>query len=204
MNKELFQLNDNLGAVTNEKGNLRVVYKGNNNCEFKDILEKENELELLKNENKKLSDELFSIKTSGTLSDLIILIGLISGFATYSYFGDLGIWFSMLSCYVPAKIVSLIVGSSDVGFIGLTRIGRIIAYIKKNKKYKELKNNIDNLSEEVKNMQLKSEYLGDSSHDFTPIINECLHSDVKIIDLNTGKSSNKGKRRVKTRNELTR
>ena len=56
MNKELFQLNDNLGAVTNEKGNLRVVYKGNNNCEFKDILEKENELELLKNENKKLSE----------------------------------------------------------------------------------------------------------------------------------------------------
>lgn len=195
MNKELFQINDNIGAVTNEKGNLRVIYKENNNSEFKDILERENELESLKDEEKELSENLFSIKYGSFLSDLIILIGLIAGYFAFIN-GDLNFWTSMLCCYVPTKIVSLLVGLDEMGLLAFTRIGRIIVYFKKKKKYKELNDRYRKLDKELRNMQKKSQYLGDASHDFTPFLNQCLQSDIKMISLSNGVSSNRGKRRI--------
>ena len=44
MNEYLSQINDNYGIVSDENGEIKVVTKSENNCEFQDILLKENEL----------------------------------------------------------------------------------------------------------------------------------------------------------------
>ena len=50
MNEYLSQINDNYGIVSDENGEIKVVTKSENNCEFQDILLKENELENLNQE----------------------------------------------------------------------------------------------------------------------------------------------------------
>ncbi len=54
MNQCLIQINDNYCAVSDEKGNVKVVSKENSDVSFEEILTKENELSSLKT---KLSDD---------------------------------------------------------------------------------------------------------------------------------------------------
>ena len=49
MNKNLVQISNNFGVVSDENGEIKVVTKSETNCEFQNILLKENELQYLVN-----------------------------------------------------------------------------------------------------------------------------------------------------------
>ncbi len=50
MNKELIETNNNHGAVLDENGNVNLIKKENDSCQFEEILSKENDLENLKSQ----------------------------------------------------------------------------------------------------------------------------------------------------------
>ena len=49
MNKELIKLSDNLGAVTNENGDVKIIEVNEEKSSLEDILLKENEIENIQN-----------------------------------------------------------------------------------------------------------------------------------------------------------
>ena len=78
MNEYLSQISDNYGIVSDENGEIKVVTKSETNCEFQNILLKENELENLNQElisAKRKSTENKANTIFGELGNLVIIGG---------------------------------------------------------------------------------------------------------------------------------
>ena len=80
MNRNLIELNENQGITIDEYGNSTIVSKEQNNCSLKEILEKENQLELLNDDldaaNREYKETRSNLKLS-RLSNIGTLLGTI-------------------------------------------------------------------------------------------------------------------------------
>ena len=164
MNQGLVQINDNYGVVSDESGNIKLISKENNDCEFQDILKKENELEYLNASLKKLKEELATNASNtkyGEVASGLILIGEVFLYALLSSGTSFEVLVTVMTCYYAASkmlaFASLCVGSSRV-----TRIGRYIEKKKLNASIKEIKERIPQVKKEIENMKEKVDYVVES------------------------------------------
>lgn len=154
MNEYLSQISDNYGIVSDEFGEIKVVTKSENNCEFQDILLKENELENLNQELIAAKEKLIDNKErtiNGELCNLVIIVGLIMlAIAIFPVVSTQSLIYMLIGTYAIIKSISLALYG--------TRIGRY----KKNKKLKStiesLEENSVQLEAELKNLKEKAKY----------------------------------------------
>lgn len=154
MNEYLSQISDNYGIVSDEFGEIKVVTKSENNCEFQDILLKENELENLNQELIAAKEKLIDNKErtiNGELCNLVIIVGLIMlAIAIFPVVSTQSLICMLIGTYAIIKSISLALYG--------TRIGRY----KKNKKLKStiesLEENSVQLEAELKNLKEKAKY----------------------------------------------
>lgn len=94
MNKNLVELNENCGMAVDENGNITIITKENSEHEFKEILERENELETIGTDFSDVYDKYTTAKInlkSSRLSNIVIvtftllLAGLL-GFTNSGYY----------------------------------------------------------------------------------------------------------------------
>lgn len=141
MNKELIKLSDNLGAVTDECGDVKIVEANNNNLE--NILLKENELEELQNKMYFLQRDLDGkniIKKIAILLELIFCF-ICLPFSIYLVLYGASNLFGALLMIIPFILE---------GIFPITLVGNPVIF---SKKLKELKSEIAVLEEELNNKQ---------------------------------------------------
>lgn len=154
MNEYLSQISDNYGIVSDENGEIKVVTKSENNCEFQDILLKENELENLNQELIAAKSELTENKANtifGELGNLVIIGGgIFLSIELFPVVSTQSLIYMLIGTYAIIKSISLVMYG--------TRIGRY----KKNKKLKStiesLEENSVQLEAELKNLKEKAKY----------------------------------------------
>lgn len=195
MNKNLVLLSDNVGTVTDEHGNIKVVTKENDNYELKDILAKENEVDNKKNE---LENSEYNLR----INKIRIILGELLNIAV---FGSSIIMYTIGRDSV-SKVGSLVVAGLFYGtFRGLS-LGMFGTRISKYRERKQLKANIKELDEEVpelekelKNMKDKTRYsneqdliLATNYPNYDEIISEGMKNpstnQVKILSLTRNKN----------------
>ena len=143
MNKNLTQINENYGIVSDEHGNVNIVTKKNAGYELKDILKKENELDEANNMLYNKKNELNHRKLraiGGEILNIVLVILTISIYLdlrTTSYF--LAAIRSAALYYLPLKLLCC-------GIAGGTRIGRY-------SKIKHLKKSIAELEEKIPKLE---------------------------------------------------
>lgn len=189
MNEYLSQISDNYGIVSDENGEIKVVTKSETNCEFQDILLKENELENLNLELIAAKRELTENKANtifGELGNLVIIGGgIFLGMELFPATSTQLLIFMLIGIYaIPKSILLAMCG---------TRIGRY-------KKNKKLKSSIESLEEnslqlevELKNLKEKAKYKVETDtknycaqYGSTKNVSEVLNEDlgkVKILKL---------------------
>lgn len=154
MNEYLSQISDNYGIVSDENGEIKVVTKSENNCEFQDILLKENELENLNQELIAAKSELTENKANtifGELGNLVIIGGgIFLSIELFPVVSTQSLIYMLIGTYAIIKSISLVMYG--------TRIGRY----KKNKKLKStiesLEENSVQLEAELKILKEKAKY----------------------------------------------
>ena len=154
MNEYLSQISDNYGIVSDENGEIKVVTKSETNCEFQDILLKENELENLNQELITAKEELIENKANtifGELGNLVIIGGgIFLGIELFPATSTQLLIHTLIGMYAITKTILLAMCG--------TRIGRY----KKNKKLKSsiesLEENSVQLEAELKNLKEKAKY----------------------------------------------
>lgn len=154
MNEYLSQISDNYGIVSDENGEIKVVTKSENNCEFQDILLKENELENLNQELIAAKEKLIDNKErtiNGELCNLVIIGGgIFLSIELFPVVSTQSLIYMLIGTYAIIKSISLALYG--------TRIGRY----KKNKKLKStiesLEENSLQLEAELKNLKEKAKY----------------------------------------------
>lgn len=143
MNKELIKLSENLGAVTNECGDVKIVEVNQNSNNLEKILLKENELE---NMQSKICSLQKNLEVKNLTKIMAIFLGLI---------------FCLIS--LPFSIYLVLDGTNELSFallkttpfifegiIPITLVGNPVTF---SKKLRELKSEITNLEEELNNKQ---------------------------------------------------
>lgn len=116
MNKEFIQVDDNLGFVIDDDGDMLVVKKDNRDYEFENILSLENEVENSSNELEKLYSKRHIIKEKIIrVKNLFLLSAFLDVFAIFSSL--IGYYNSVFITEVIA--INAIVVSLGVGF-GIT------------------------------------------------------------------------------------
>lgn len=161
MNKNLVQISNNFGVVSDENGEIKVVTKSETNCEFQNILLKENELENLNQELISAKRKLTENKANtlfGELGNLVIIGGGI--FLSIELFPVVStqlLIYQLIGTYAILKSIILAMYG--------TRIGRY----KKNKKLKSsietLEENSVQLEAELKKMKEKAKYSASCTED---------------------------------------
>lgn len=154
MNEYLSQISDNYGIVSDENGEIKVVTKSENNCEFQDILLKENELENLNQELIAAKSELTENKANTIFAELgnLVIIGggIFLSIELFPVVSTQSLIYMLIGTYAIIKSISLVMYG--------TRIGRY----KKNKKLKStiesLEENSVQLEAELKNLKEKAKY----------------------------------------------
>lgn len=154
MNEYLSQISDNYGIVSDENGEIKVVTKSENNCEFQDILLKENELENLNQELITAKSELTENKANTIFAELgnLVIIGggIFLSIELFPVVSTQSLIYMLIGTYAIIKSISLVMYG--------TRIGRY----KKNKKLKStiesLEENSVQLEAELKNLKEKAKY----------------------------------------------
>lgn len=189
MNEYLSQISDNYGIVSDENGEIKVVTKSENNCEFQDILLKENELENLNQELIAAKSELTENKANTIFAELgnLVIIGggIFLSIELFPVVSTQSLIYMLIGTYAIIKSISLVMYG--------TRIGRY----KKNKKLKStiesLEENSVQLEAELKNLKEKAKYKVESDtknycveSSFTKNTSEVLNVDlgkVKVMKL---------------------
>ncbi len=154
MNEYLSQISDNYGIVSDENGEIKVVTKSENNCEFQDILLKENELENLNQELIAAKSELTENKANTIFAELgnLVIIGggIFLSIELFPVVSTQSLIYMLIGTYAIIKSISLVMYG--------TRIGRY----KKNKKLKStiesLEENSVQLETELKILKEKAKY----------------------------------------------
>ena len=154
MNQNLVQINDNYGAVSDENGSIKVISKENSDCELKDILIKENELEDLSSKLNTAKKELSFNKIDTIFGEFLntVIIGgeIFLYFALNSTFSTEALITVMILFYIPIKGVNLLSGGS--------RIGRHIKRKKLNETIRDLDKKIPQLEKTLTDMKTKAKY----------------------------------------------
>ena len=215
MNKTLMEINSNFGVVSDENGKLNVVSKENDKYSFRDILKKENEYNKLSTERFDLLHKLTAIKMNELFNDLAVICGLVLGYLVYLE-SSFGLWISMIGTYAIFKGCYLVSYDMDAGVPSLFRIGRIISHIKGKKRLKVLDELVPKMQDELNKKKEETVFLGkglgalEQSQFTYDRLNNC-ENNIRVVDLTdtysytgSNKETKKGKRRLKTRNELTR
>ena len=148
MNCNFVQINNHLGAVSDENGEIKIISKENNDNNFEDILRSENEIDNKKEELALKTNELKSREIKVVhmeLLNLCVLIGEIIIYVSTHLKVDINILlFTMLFYYSLGK--------------GLILIG--YGTRKSNyRKIKELKTTIEELKEKIPELKKQLEYL---------------------------------------------
>lgn len=154
MNQNLVQINDNYGVVSDEVGNIKVVNKENNDCELKDILIKENELEALSSKLNTAKKELSSNKIDTIFGE--ILNTLIIG-------GEIVLYVVLNSTLPTAALITLmalfyIITKGTNLLAEGSRIGKYIKRKKINETIRELDEKIPQLEKILTDMKTKTKY----------------------------------------------
>ena len=154
MNQNLVQINDNYGAVSDENGSIKVISKENSDCELKDILIRENELENLslklntakKELSSNKSDTIFGeiLNTLIVAGEIVLYVGLNSTLPTAALITVMALF------YIPTKGMNLVSEGS--------RIGRYIKRKKLNATIRDLDEKIPQLEKTLTDMKAKTKY----------------------------------------------
>ncbi len=193
MNQNLFQLNDNCGIVSDEKGNTNLIKKENNSYQFDEILLKENEIERLRNKLSDCKDKLSLNKQNiiyGEIASIFLIVLEIFMFGfLHSTVPIKKLLFIMAISYLPLKaIITLTYG---------TRIGKHNKKIKLNGEIEKIESDIPTLEKELDKIKEKSKYKverfafmenNNKSND-----NEICHEASLIVDDYIKKDKNKVK-----------
>ena len=200
MNEYLSQINDNYGIVSDENGEIKVVTKSESNFEFQDVLLKENELEILKQElmdaKEKLNQELIAAKEklidnkertiNGELCNLVIIVGLIMlAIAIFPVVSTQLLIYLLTGFYAVFKAITTAICG--------TRIGRYKENKKLNSSIKSLEEDRLQLIYKLVNLKEKAKYKVESDtknycveSSFTKNTSEVLNVDlgkVKVMKL---------------------
>ena len=192
MNQNLVQINDNYGAVSDENGSIKVISKENSDCELKDILAKENELEDLSLKLNTAKKELFSNKIDtifGEILNTVIISGEIVLYFTLNSILPTAILITVMTLfYIPTKGVNLVSGGS--------RIGRHIKRKKLNATIRDLDEKIPQLEKILTDMKTKTKYnveyttisnpkstihISNAYGDLSMYMNSCVNEEPKEI-----------------------
>lgn len=156
MNKNLIELNDNYGMSIDEDGNVTMITKDKKDYKFKEILEKENEIELLNDDldllNKELDIKKFDLKICRIVNVVTIFAISFFGFITYD---------------ATASIEStLLIGAASGAFMRIMPLGASGTTFGNKKKIKkitnkisEIENKIPVLEKELNNIKAKANYM---------------------------------------------
>lgn len=79
MNKDLIEINNNCGAVSDENGDIKIIKKDSEEKDFLEILTTENEIENIFLHIEKLKKEISNIEHKKEKIDLILMIPIVSG-----------------------------------------------------------------------------------------------------------------------------
>ena len=154
MNEYLSQISDNYGIVSDENGEIKVVTKSETNCEFQDILLKENELENLTQELITAKEKLIDNKErtiNGELCNLVIIVGLIIlAVAIFPVVSTQFLIYLLTGFYAITKAINIAMNG--------TRIGRYKENKKLNSSIKSLEENSLQLAYELVNLKEKAKY----------------------------------------------
>ena len=154
MNQNLVQINDNYGAVSDENGNIKVISKENGDCELKDILIMENELEnlslKLNTAKKELSSNKIDTIFGEILNTLIVAGEIVLYVALNSTLSTAALIIVMALFYIPTKGMTLELEGS--------RIGRYIKRKKLNATIRDLDEKIPQLEKTLTDMKAKTKY----------------------------------------------
>ena len=158
MNQKLIQINDNYGVTIDENGNTKMVSKESNDCDFQDILIKENELEDLNLKLDNAKSKLSLNKLNIILSTMINVL-LIAG-CTYLLLNVVSLKLLItaiaVSC-IPAETFSLLTFGSI--------IGNCIKRKNLKKTIKDLEEQVPKVEKELSNIKEKSRYVTDVKAD---------------------------------------
>ena len=189
MNEYLSQISENYGIVSDENGEIKVVTKSESNFEFQDVLLKENELEILKQELMDAKEKLIDNKERiifGELCNLVIIGGgIFLGIELFSVVTPQLLVYLLTGMYAITKAINIAMNG--------TRIGRY----KKNKKLKSsiesLEKNSLQLEVELKKIKEKAKYKVESDtknycveYGSTKNVSEVVNEDlgkVKVLKL---------------------
>ena len=154
MNQRLVQVNNNYGAVSDEKGNISIISKESGDYDFESILKKENELEdltfKLNNFKNKLSDNKRNM-IFGEITTAFILCGELVLFFIFNPVISIETLIAVMSIfYLTTK-------SLNLGTYG-TRIGRYMKKRKLTSTIEEIETNIPKLEKELQSMKEKTKY----------------------------------------------
>lgn len=155
MNRNLIELNDNYGMSIDEDGNVTMIAKDKNEYEFKEILEKENELELLNDDleilNKEYDNKKFDLRVCRIINVATIFVGSFFGFITYNT--TTSIESTLLMCAASAALCRIM----PLGATGTT-IGNKKKIKRLTNKINEIENKIPNLEKELNDIKEKANY----------------------------------------------
>lgn len=119
MNKNLIEINDNCSLITDEHGNISVVYKNGNKHSFEDILLLENKVENIEKKIGKCYRELENnkIDTIGCfIINLILFVGMIAIYMILKTTIPFDFLIALIAMiYVPLKIFIMVTSGTLIG-----------------------------------------------------------------------------------------
>lgn len=184
MNRNLIELNDNYGVSIDEDGNVTMIAKGKSDTSFKEILDKENELELLNDDlemlNKEYDNKKFDLRVCRIINVATIFVGSFFGFITYT--ATTSIESTLLMCAASAAFCRIM----PLGATGTT-IGNKRKIKRLTNKIYELENEIPKLEKEISDIKEKVNYttLSDDSskNDYQELVfdNMCTQNEAKNV-----------------------
>ena len=143
MNQCLIQIDDNYGAVKDDKGNVRVVSKESTEVSFEDILKKENNLSTL---STRLDDD----KEKLAVNKHNIIMGEVCNLSIYG--GMVALYYGSKDKLTPVGVV-LLIGSFYGTFKWCARFVTGGFRLEKSKERKELKANISTLEKQIPELE---------------------------------------------------
>ncbi len=143
MNQCLIQIDDNYGAVKDDKGNVRVVSKESTEASFEDILKKENNLSTL-------STQLEDDKEKLAVNKHNIIMGEVCNLSIYG--GMVALYYGSKDKLTPVGVV-LLIGSFYGTFKWCARFVTGGFRLEKSKERKELKADIETLEKQIPELE---------------------------------------------------
>lgn len=162
MNKNLVQISNNFGVVSDENGNVKILNKENEDYCFQDILMTENELESLKSElndtKQKLHLNKIDIILGEILSSLLIIGEIILYSVGVSSYPISALAIVMTLTYIPMKTILLF-------SCGGSRIRKYTQKKKLNKTLNDLEEKIPQIEKSLNTMIEKAKYSANWTED---------------------------------------